>query len=85
MVQRNLYLANYPIGGMIARQIEEQVERAGDLGAEFERMARIGRVTPDQWMIEATGAPVGPDALLRATAVALADLGVDEPDQTAAR
>jgi hypothetical protein len=85
MVERNLYLANYPLGGMIARQIEAQVERAGDLGAEFERMARIGRVTPDQWMIEATGAPVGPDALLRATAVALADLGADAPPQAAAR
>jgi len=67
MVRRNLYLANYPIGGMIARQIEEQMNQAGALGAEFERMARIGRVTPDLWMEKATGAPVGPEALLRAT------------------
>ena len=36
-------------------------------------------------VIEATGAPVGPDALLRATAVALADLGADAPPQAAAR
>jgi hypothetical protein len=75
MIRRNLYLANYPIGGMIARQIEEQMTRAGALGAEFERMARIGRVTPDLWMEEATGAPVGPQALLRATENSLAVLG----------
>jgi hypothetical protein len=71
MVRRNLYLANYPIGGMIARQIEAQMERAGALGAEFERMARIGDVSPDLWMEIATGAPVGPEALLEATARAL--------------
>jgi hypothetical protein len=75
MVRRNLYLANYPIGRMIARQIEEQMDRAGALGAEFERMARIGRVTPDLWMELATGAPVGPEALLRATEWSLASLG----------
>ena len=74
MIRRNLYLANYPIGGMIARQIEEQMAKAGALGAEFERMARIGRVTPDLWMEEATGAPVGPEALLRATERSLAVL-----------
>jgi len=34
-------------------------------------MARIGAVSPDQWMIAATGVPVGPEALLRATAAAL--------------
>jgi hypothetical protein len=47
------------------------VRRKGDLGGEFERMTRQGRLTPDLWMQRATGAPVGPAALLAATERAL--------------
>jgi hypothetical protein len=72
MVDAFLYLPDYPIGHLIAFQIEEQMDKAGSVGKEFERMARMGSVTPDLWMRNATGAPVGPDALLNATAKALA-------------
>jgi hypothetical protein len=72
MIDAGLYLPDYPIGHMIALQIKEQVRRTGDLGGEFERMSRQGRVTPDLWMQRATGAPVGPKALLAATERALA-------------
>ena len=34
-------------------------------------MAKFGSVTPDLWMINATGVPVGPAPLLRATEAAL--------------
>jgi hypothetical protein len=71
MVNNFLYLPDYPIGRLIAFQIEEQVERAGNLGDEFERMATTGSVTPDLWMKKATGAPVGAQALLAATEKAL--------------
>ena len=71
MIHSRLYLPDYPIGAMIALQIEEQVERAGDLGGEFERMSRIGRLSPDLWMEQASGAPVGPEAMLAAAARAL--------------
>jgi len=71
MVDSRLYLPDYAIGHMIAFQIEEQMERAGKIGPEFERMARFGSVTPDPWMKHATGAPVGPEALLNAAAKAL--------------
>ena len=74
MVNEFLYLPDYPIGHMIASQIEQQMEKAGNVGAEFERMAKMGSVTPDLWMKNATGAPVGPEALLRATEKALARL-----------
>lgn len=74
MVSNGLYLPDYPIGHMIAHQIKEQVRRTGDLGAEFERMSRQGRLTPDLWMQRATGAPVGPAALLTAAEKALASL-----------
>jgi len=67
MVDSVLYLPDYPIGHMIAFQIEEQMKKAGAIGSEFERMARMDSVTPDLWMKNATGAPVGPEALLAAT------------------
>jgi hypothetical protein len=71
MVDSVLYLPDYPIGHMIASQIEQQMDKAGNVGPEFERMAVMGSVTPDLWMKNATGAPVGPEALLRATEKAL--------------
>ena len=72
MVDQFLYLPDYPIGHMIAFQIEQQMEKAGSVGAEFERMAKMGSVTPDLWMKLATGAPVGPEGLLATTERALA-------------
>ena len=66
-----LYLPDYPIGHLIAFQIEEQMKKAGNVGPEFERMAKMGDVTPDLWMINATGRPVGAEALLEATERAL--------------
>ncbi len=71
MIESFLYLPDYPIGHMIAHQIEEQTRKAGAIGPEFERMATMGRVTPDLWMEHATGRPVGPEALLEATTAAL--------------
>lgn len=74
MIDSFLYLPDYPIGHMIAFQIEEQMDKAGSLGTEFERMATTGSIIPDLWMKRATGAPVGPEALLTATGHALADI-----------
>ena len=71
MVNEFLYLPDYAIGHMISAQIEQQIEKSGKVGDQFERMARMGSVTPDLWMKNATGAPVGPEALLRATDSAL--------------
>jgi hypothetical protein len=76
MINYPLYLFNYPLGHLIAFQIEEHIaaqEKSGKakLGAEFERMARFGAVTPDLWMKNATGAPVSAAPLLRATEAAL--------------
>jgi hypothetical protein len=72
MIDSFLYLPDYPIGHLIAFQIEEQMKKSGSIGPEFERMAKMGRITPDLWMERATGHPVGPDALLEATQQALA-------------
>ena len=74
MIDSFLYLPDYPVGHLIAFQIEKQMEKAGAIGPEFERMAKIGNVAPDIWMTQATGAPVGPQALLEASEKALATL-----------
>jgi hypothetical protein len=71
MIDSFLYLPNYPIGHLIAHQIEEHIEKTGNLGAEFERMSKYGSLAPDLWMKNATGAPVGAAALLHATEKAL--------------
>ena len=75
MIDSFLYLPDYPIGHLIAFQIEEQMKKAGAIGPEFERMAKMGDVTPDLWMEHATGHPVGPEALLEATQRALSAVG----------
>lgn len=71
MIHSFLYLPDYPLGHLIAHQIEEQIEKSGTPGKEFERMATYGRVTPDLWMTNATGLPVSADALIAATKRAL--------------
>jgi len=75
MIDSFLYLPDYPIGHLIAFQIEEQMKKAGSIGLEFERMAKMGRVTPDLWMENATGKPVGAEALLTAAEEALQQVG----------
>jgi hypothetical protein len=74
MIDSQLYLPDYPIGHLIAFQIEEQMRKSGSIGPEFERMAKMGRVTPDLWMEHATGRQVGPEALLAATQRALNEI-----------
>lgn len=77
MIQNYLYLPDYPIGHMIARQVKDHLETEEDYGAEFERLYRIGDVSPDLWMKSATGARVGPEALLNATRRALDQVAAD--------
>ena len=71
MVSLMMYLPDYPLGHMIAFQIEEQIARARaagkSLGEEFERMSSFGSVSPDLWMQHAAGGSVSADPLLRAT------------------
>jgi hypothetical protein len=71
MINRAIYLPDYPIGAMISRQIEDHIAKSGELGAEFERMCLSGNIAPDLWMTTATGRAVGPEALLDAAERAL--------------
>jgi len=74
MIHSFLYLPDYPIGHLIAFQVEEQIRKAGKVGPEFERIVASGNIAPDLWMINAAGTPVGADALLEATERALANM-----------
>ncbi|HLO98651.1 MAG TPA: hypothetical protein VK171_08660, partial [Fimbriimonas sp.] len=56
MVQSALYLPDYAMAQLTAFQIQEHFNRVkGPIGPEFERMAKIGYVTPDEWLRQAVG------------------------------
>jgi hypothetical protein len=63
MISYGLYLPDYPLGHIIAFQVAKPM-RAGNFGAEFERVARQGRLTPDAWMRGAVGGPLSAQSLL---------------------
>jgi hypothetical protein len=72
MVDAGLYTPDYPLGRLIAFQVEAHFRRSSaPLGAEFERVALIGSVTPDEWMRQAVGAPVSAAPLIAAATAAL--------------
>ncbi len=70
MINSFLYLYRYPIGHLIAFQLEEKL-RGAESGKAFERAASFGRVLPDLWMEHATGKPVVAEPMLEATEAAL--------------
>jgi hypothetical protein len=70
MIVYGLYLPDYPMGHIIAFQVAETIEE-GDFGAEIERLARQGQLTPDAWIRGAVGGPVSAKALLDAARAAL--------------
>jgi hypothetical protein len=70
LVNEALYLPDYPLGHVIAWQIERSFD-GKNLATEIERVARIGSVTPDFWMRQATGSPISTEPLLRDAGEAL--------------
>jgi hypothetical protein len=80
MVSNGLYTPDYPIGHLIAFQLEEHFRKEKGLGPEFERVARQGALTPDAWMRGAVGEPLSAEPLLRA-----ADRALTETDATKGR
>lgn len=74
IVHSFLYLPDYAVGHLISYQVERQIEKSGDVAGEVERMCRFGNIAPDLWMQQATGSPVGAEALLAATAEAVKEV-----------
>ena len=70
MINAFLYLYRYPIGHLIAFQLEGKL-KGPDFGTAFEQATTIGRVVPDLWMEHATGKPVVAEPMLQATEAAL--------------
>jgi hypothetical protein len=73
MINAFLYLPDYPLGHLIAAQLEGHFAALppAALGEEVERMTRFGAVVPDLWMKNAVGQPVSARPLLDAAAAAL--------------
>lgn len=65
-----LYLHSYPIGNIVLMQLEEHFE-GRDFATEMIRTCKIGKLTPDLWMIKATGEPLSSKPLLNAMRNAL--------------
>jgi hypothetical protein len=70
MIVYGLYLPDYAIGHIIAFQVASHMQPE-TFGAEFERMARQGKLTPDAWIRGAVGGPISAQALLAASREAL--------------
>ena len=70
MIVDGLYLSDYPIGRIVRFQLADNLREPG-FGAEFERLARQGLLTPDAWMRGAVGEPIDTRALLAAAGEAL--------------
>jgi oligoendopeptidase F len=66
-----LYIPDYAIGHLISHQIDEQIKKGSSVGIEVERMVKSGSIAPDLWMKNATGVPVGSEAMLNTTERAL--------------
>jgi hypothetical protein len=72
MVDAALYTPDYPLGHLIEFQIEDYFRwKGGAMGAEFERLAKLGSITPDTWMRQGVGKPLSAEPLLQAAARAL--------------
>ncbi len=60
-----LYLPDYPLGHIIAFQVEEHM-KTRDLASEMERMCRLGALSPQAWMQAAVGASISAAPLIQA-------------------
>ncbi|WP_372751364.1 hypothetical protein [Labilibaculum sp.] len=73
MLNSPLYLSNYAFGNIIEFQLEQQL-KGKNFPKEINRIFRQGRLTPNQWMLEATGNNLSAKPLLNAAKEALEEL-----------
>ncbi len=73
MISYPLYLSAYPLGKLIEFQLEEQF-RGKNLADETDRVFALGRLIPQQWMMEAVGQPLSATPMIDAAAVAVSAL-----------
>ncbi len=63
MINYPLYLANYPLGHIIEYQLEKYYQ-GKELAKEMERIYSTGNITPQQWMLKATGEKLSVKAMM---------------------
>ena len=69
MVNAPMYLPNYPLGHIVQYQLEEHLagcKTQQEFAQEYERIYRLGRLTPKEWMIQAVGEAPSIEPILRA-------------------
>ena len=69
MVNAPMYLPNYPLGHIVQYQLEEhlaQYKEQKDFAQEYMRIYRLGRLTPQEWLIQAVGSEPSIEPILRA-------------------
>lgn len=74
MLWGDFYLAEYPLGYVIAYQIQKHLEKR-KLPEEMERMCAQGSIYPESWMKAAVGSEISVKPLLDDTRKALDSLG----------
>ena len=75
MVNNEMYTPDYTLAHLVAFQIRAHFDKlGGPMGKEFERVAQIGAVTPNEWMRQAVGAPLSATPLVQAAEKALTQL-----------
>lgn len=66
MIFHGLYLPDYPVGHIIAHQIEKYF-KTNSIGNEMRRICKLGSITPIKWMKEAIGEEISVDTLIKDT------------------
>ena len=73
MVSNGLYLPDYPLGHIIAFQVEDYF-KSRPLGKEMVRLCSQGSVAPNVWMKQGVGASISAEPMLKAARAAVAEL-----------
>ncbi len=73
MIFHGLYLPDYPLGHIIAHQIEKHFEK-NSIGRDMKRICQLGSITPLKWIKEATGEELSHKYLIEDAYEALKEL-----------
>ncbi len=64
MISYPLYLSSYSLGQIVNFQIEDYLQNK-QFATEFDRMYKIGRLTPQEWLQTATGSELSVKPMLK--------------------
>jgi hypothetical protein len=65
IVNGGMYTPDYPLGHIISFQMEEYLKNH-NLAVEMERMCKLGRLSPQVWMIQAIGNEISAEPMINA-------------------